>query len=360
MVPFVAFAYILGRACLNFVTCDVASVLRDLRELVKALAWVLIMMGSTLLILFLISYFSTNTGHSLVEDIIKIEYGFIVVFASMTMFTAVRAWQTHHADLDILSKDGWTPTNVYSDLGDRSLVSGITCFFGQNILFIYLMGGIWSGFSKFHSSSSMTLVMVLLESKSLPSFSNFFDSFVFLVTSAFVQNLIWGQMGSSFEDNMPVWICFWSKFRGQRVEVFDTEVEKGKKNKGLWILRCLDEADDEDEAQATPPTNERAVTLDGEPLLGDWVGLRSEVSGHELVVRILMSWWVNGVLRKLVVMLVPLMLITVDSYLDFVQNATALTFIVQLDDIAVTKRFRLKTRKGSMGSTSSLKSGLLS
>jgi len=83
--------------------------------------------------------------------------------------------------------------------------------------------------------------------------------------------------------------------------------------------------------------------------LGDWITLRSQVSARELIVRMLFSWYVNGVIRKLVVVLVPLMLITVDSYLDFVQNATALTFIVQLDDLMDSKRIRVKKSTAQTG-----------
>jgi hypothetical protein len=364
LVPFLAFGYILVRACLQLVTCDVRAVLRDLRELFKALAWVGSFMGSTMLILFLISIKTAKPDGSMhktkLEEIHDLEFGFIAAISLITVFTTVRSWQTRHGDKEMLSQNGCTPANVFMDLGDRSMVTAITCFFGQNILFIYLMGGIWSGFDAFRNTPSMEMVQVLAAYQ-FPSFRLMLDSFIFLVTAAMVQNLIWGQMGASFEDNIPYWKTMWKEFRGLRVEIFDTEAEHGKKNKGWWILRCLDEADDEEpQPQEQAAEKDRALVYE-EPEMGDWIYLRSEVAWHELIVRGLMSWWVNGVMRKLVVMLVPLMLITVDSYLDFVQNATALTFIVQLDDLASGRRFRIhKHRAGSADTTPSMKTALLS
>lgn len=336
-VPFLGLTYVAGAACLELLTCKCPEFFRDVRELLKAMGTILGMVAATLLLLFLVA--SVPTDGNLPEAIKAFEYSFIVGMCGIAAVTSARAFQTQYPDKEVLGDEGWRPGNVYQDLADRSLMQSVTCFFGQNILFIYLMGGVFSGFEHFNDSPNVDLVKKIVAGK-IPDLDNFGDNIIFLITSAFVQTLIFGQLGDSFEEAAPLWISFWMKFRGQTLQVFDRTVEKGKRNTGICFWRCIDEVEEMDGDASTGSLDSTEVEV------GQWITLRSPVTGHELLVRMAMSWYANAVMRKLIVMLVPLMLITVDSYLDFVQNATALTFLVTLDDKTRGSKFRIK-RVGS-------------
>lgn len=350
--PFVGLAYIILNACLELLCCKCPAFFRDLRELLKAMATIGIMMLSTLVLLFCVSAMkSSETDLSIM--IRQFEYTLVIAIAGLTLFGTIRTLQTTHPDKDMLdAEEGWRPQSVYQDLSDRSMVKSLISFFGQNILLVYLMGGVFSGFNKLNTFFHTGFFVVLNKAEQQMTPSKFGESLLFLITSAFVQTLVWDQMGASFEQNIPQWKTLWYHFRGETVQVFDVTVAKGSRQRGCWCLRCFDEVVDDSEG---PPAStkvasggsfEKALTM---VELGDWITLRSQVSARELIVRMLFSWYVNGVIRKLVVVLVPLMLITVDSYLDFVQNATALTFIVQLDDLMDSKRIRVKKSTAQTG-----------
>jgi hypothetical protein len=360
LVPILAFGYILVRAGINFAcgkTMAKNMLFRDFLELFKVLALLGGFVCSTLLILFLMERWTdtpdgtVGTEHkTTLDEILDLEFSFIAAISLLTVFTTAYSWQMRSEDGEILDENGYVPKNVFMDLGDRSMVRAIITCFGQNILFIYIMGGVWSKFNQFHNSSSSSSTIALayaLARGQLPAFSTFKNGFVFLVTTAFVQHLIWDQMGDSFEDNIPYWKSLWMKCCGSHVEIFDSDFGHHNKLKG-WlrsgILRCLRKADEADDDQ--PNESEFAdrglLQIYAEPEVGEWVCLHPKVARHELIVRIAMSWWINGVVRKMVVMLVPLMLISLgNSYLDFAQNATALCFIVQLDDPVSGRRFRV-------------------
>merc|ERR1712061_757243 len=67
-----------------------------------------------------------------------------------------------------------------------------------------------------------------------------------------------------------------------------------------------------------------------------WWLLAKNPKGHELTnwqVRCFLSWAVNEVIQIFVFMTLPLVLMSADSEMEFVKDATAVLFIAALDDL---------------------------